>query len=308
MAVSTKRKNSLKSKSNSKTRKQFKKFRKSRKNVRKMKGGNQLTPKEIIDNYYLCTYVRHHTPIESLIPFGEINELSKDYNLNSFSENLNKFKKLKENSNKIFIPSSPHQFGTYFRFVKKENIDNKKTYKENSNNFSVKRSFVFNVNKLLNYIYTHSENSKIPLCWFTPLNGYGIWWDRSTVFFNKYSMQSLKSYEIWVNHWLKDVGVTLLDSINNHEFVCRIPLPLNEETGFLGKIHADILTIKDKKINNNLTINDNNILEDCYDIKNKNIKLNDENKEMCQNTCNFHILHPRKGKFYCSETKKNINQ
>ena len=40
MAVSTKRKNSLKSKSNSKTRKQFKKFRKSRKNVRKMKGGN----------------------------------------------------------------------------------------------------------------------------------------------------------------------------------------------------------------------------------------------------------------------------
>ena len=39
MAVSTKRKNSLKSKSNSKTRKQFKKFRKTKKNVRKMKGG-----------------------------------------------------------------------------------------------------------------------------------------------------------------------------------------------------------------------------------------------------------------------------
>jgi len=42
MAVSTKRKNSLKSKSNSKTRKQFKKFRKTKKNVIKMKGGNQL--------------------------------------------------------------------------------------------------------------------------------------------------------------------------------------------------------------------------------------------------------------------------
>jgi len=40
MAVSTKRKNSLKSKSNSKTRKQFKKFRKTKKNVRKMKGGD----------------------------------------------------------------------------------------------------------------------------------------------------------------------------------------------------------------------------------------------------------------------------
>ena len=39
MAVSTKRKNSLKSKSNSKTRKQFKKFRKTKKNVRKMRGG-----------------------------------------------------------------------------------------------------------------------------------------------------------------------------------------------------------------------------------------------------------------------------
>jgi hypothetical protein len=42
MAVSTKRKNSLKSKSNSKTRKQFKKFRKTKKNVRKMKGGVRL--------------------------------------------------------------------------------------------------------------------------------------------------------------------------------------------------------------------------------------------------------------------------
>ena len=40
MAVSTKRKNRLKSKSNSKTRKQFKKFRKTKKNMRKMKGGD----------------------------------------------------------------------------------------------------------------------------------------------------------------------------------------------------------------------------------------------------------------------------
>jgi len=39
MVVSTKRKNSLKSKSNSKTRKQFKKFRKSGMKTKKMRGG-----------------------------------------------------------------------------------------------------------------------------------------------------------------------------------------------------------------------------------------------------------------------------
>ena len=47
MAVSTKRKNSLKTKSNSKTRKQFKKFRKTKKNIRKMKGGDGDEPKEL---------------------------------------------------------------------------------------------------------------------------------------------------------------------------------------------------------------------------------------------------------------------
>ena len=47
MAVSTKRKNSLKTKSNSKTRKQFKKFRKTKKNIRKMKGGNSDKPKRV---------------------------------------------------------------------------------------------------------------------------------------------------------------------------------------------------------------------------------------------------------------------
>ena len=41
MVVSTKRKNSLKSKSNSKTRKQFKKFRKSGMKTKKMRGGGK---------------------------------------------------------------------------------------------------------------------------------------------------------------------------------------------------------------------------------------------------------------------------
>ena len=40
MAVSTKRKNSLKSKSNSKTRKQFKKFRKNDMRTKKIRGGS----------------------------------------------------------------------------------------------------------------------------------------------------------------------------------------------------------------------------------------------------------------------------
>ena len=68
MAVSTKRKNRLKSKSNSKTKKQFKKFRKTKKNIRKMKGGELEISKKFIghtdivnsvsfspDGQYICS-------------------------------------------------------------------------------------------------------------------------------------------------------------------------------------------------------------------------------------------------------------
>lgn len=124
-------------------------------------------------------------------------------------------------------------------------------------------------------------------------------------------MPDLNPYDNWVNHWLSEVGLTLLDSIYNHEFVCRIPIPINEETGFLGKIHGSILDLKNNIItynNNTNSINNNDIQNNCNYIKNIWMKNNDENIKMCQNMCNFYILHPRDGKFYCSKTTKKQNQ
>jgi len=74
MAVSTKRKNSLKSKSNSKTRKQFKKFRKTKKNVRKMKGGGHFTEDNklmrdilVAIEFYNTLYNKYNTQKKMLI-------------------------------------------------------------------------------------------------------------------------------------------------------------------------------------------------------------------------------------------------
>ena len=92
MAVSTKRKNSLKSKSNSKTRKQFKKFRKTKKNVRKMKGGGNFTEDDklmrdilVAIEFYNTLYKKYNTKKEMLIDKWTQETKDNQYNQDKLS-------------------------------------------------------------------------------------------------------------------------------------------------------------------------------------------------------------------------------
>ena len=99
MAVSTKRKNSLKSKSNSKTRKQFKKFRKSRKNVIKMRGGAS-------EAYIIITDINTNTRVV---------KAATNYQANALEENI---------INDAVV--GPHQYGEV-----------KHSYRNNTIKFSI---------------------------------------------------------------------------------------------------------------------------------------------------------------------------
>ena len=220
------------------------KFKKSKKRTKKkynrkknynniMNGGRNLSFQEIKDKYYLCTQSRYDKPIDNMLrPFGSLEEVSEIYS--QYPEELEKIKQFKKESDEIkdvqIVGSS--QFGLYFRFVEKELIDNIYTkYNKNSDNFSKIRSFIFDIEKLLKYINKNQKN--IPLCWFAGFNAYGYQKYWNTVLFNQTNM----------NSFLKLVGELLLEHIDDHEFVSRIPIPLSKESGFIGKINSSILYI-----------------------------------------------------------------
>lgn len=230
-SVSKKTKKNL----NKLSRNKFKIFKKRTKKNRKkniVKGGEDLSAEEIINNYYLCTQSRYDKPIDDMLrPFGSLDEVKEIYS--DKTEDLKKIIKFKEESDKISDVKivGDSQFGLYFRFVEKKLIDGKYTMNEkNSVDFSDTRSFIFNIDELLQYI--NNKQNYIPLCWFAKSNAYG---------YEKYS-------DVLFNHrnqrlFLNRVGRFLLKNIDDHEFVCRIPIPLSKESGFRGKINSGILNI-----------------------------------------------------------------
>lgn len=74
----------------------------------------------------------------------------------------------------------------------------------------------------------------IPLFWYANFNAYG---------YTQYgSIQLEKS--ITIDRFLDDIGNDLEEKLYEHEFVCRIPIPINNnDAGFLGKINKGILGI-----------------------------------------------------------------
>lgn len=207
-----------------------KNIKKNHKNI--MKGGN-LSAQDIKNNYYLCTRSRYDKAIVDMLrPFGSLDEVSEIYS--DKKEELEKIKAYKIESDKISdlkVDEKTSQFGLYFRFVEKKLIDEIYTnYQQNSDEFKKIRSFVFDIDKLLQYI--NIEQNTIPLCWFSVFNAFGYQNSRYTVLFNKD-----------IDLFLNGVGNLLLENeyIDTHEFVCRIPIPLTEDSGFKGKINSNIL-------------------------------------------------------------------
>jgi hypothetical protein len=195
-----------------------------------MKGGN-LTETEIFDNYYLCTASRYDKPIiDHLLPMGSFTELEKLYRNNKDLNNI-KNKQIKINNAKI-VGSS--QYGLYFRLVKKEDIEKYEILNSNEINFKSRRSFIFDFNKFLDYVSLYTES--IPLFFFTNSNGYGYEY-----------VSSCKLYKTNKIDFVKCIGNLLEKSLYDHELVCRIPIPLNKKTGFIGKINFSILNLINKE-------------------------------------------------------------
>jgi hypothetical protein len=217
----------------------------------KQRGGDDLSAEDIIQNYYLCTQSRYDKPIDDMLrPFGSLEEVSEIYKF--YKDELSKIEEFKKESDKIsdvkIVGTS--QFGLYFRFVEKKLLDTYTMHDTNSIDFSETRSFIFDIDKLLEYINKDQVNGLIPLCWFAGFNAYGYQRYWNTVLFNHKNMIL----------FLNGVGKLLLKNINDHEFVCRIPIPLKKEAGFIGKINSTILNINTK----NADYNDNDYDHNHY--------------------------------------------
>ena len=207
--------------------------------MKNMKGG-VINNIEILSNYYLCTQSRYDKPIiDQLLPFGSFKELDSEYGKKSDIEFI---KNLSVNiPNKKVVGSS--QYGIYFRLVKKEFINSSLINSSNNINFKKNRSFIFDINRFLEYVYSYTRS--IPLLWYANGNAYG---------YRKGSIKTISLYRHkTIKDFLSNVGNDIEKNLYDHEFVCRIPIPLNEDSGFMGKINKDILSINQElKLQKNL--------------------------------------------------------
>ena len=197
------------------------------KNNIEIKGGT--IKHSVIDKYYLCTQSRYDKTLTKLMPFGSFKELEEIYNRD---EDDLKFIK----SQKIDIPDAKivgdSQYGIYFRLVEKSEIDKYKLYANDSTKFKSNRSFIFNFGIFLEYVTRLTNN--IPLFWYSSSNYYG---------YEKYSSELLFKN---ILDFLNNIE-NLIQGDYQHELVCRIPIPLDQTTGFIGKINAGTLYIKNTK-------------------------------------------------------------
>ena len=139
-------------------------------------------------------------------------------------------KRIKEKEKKIkdAIIVGSSQYGVYFRLVKKSIVEKRQLLKNDSDQFTQLRTFVFDFEKFIHYVF--KETNEIPLFWYSRFNAYG---------YTKYGSVMLD----WtVGSFLAGVADELHDKLYEHEFVCRISIPINDSSaGFLGKINFGIL-------------------------------------------------------------------
>jgi len=158
-----------------------------------------------------------------LRPFGHFDDLDKLYRSDPYTDWI-KSQYVKVDDTHIVGDS---QYGLYFRLVEKTNFDGLTIYKTDNEQFEDTRSFIFDFGKFLEYVDSYTKS--VPLFFYNSGNEYG--------------RESLSKSTLHHN------GIqSFLDDINNsvqgdflHELICRIPIPLNQETGFVGKINRSTL-------------------------------------------------------------------
>lgn len=192
---------------------------------------------EIFAKYYLATQIRYDKPIlDYLRPFGKFDELNDIYSYLPLQiKNIkNKYKNI---PNKKVVGSS--QYGIYFRLVKKELIDDYyDIYKSDDIDFMKSRSFLFDFDTFINYIL--EETKGIPLLWYTDFNAYGSERYGTVIQLRK------KNKNVFLSRIADDIAKKMYE----HEIVCRIPIPLNTTSGYIGKINAGILNFNRFNTNN----------------------------------------------------------
>ena len=198
---------------------------------------------DFFDNYYLCHETRHRTSLNIIRPFGSLNEVKQLYTKRK-NNNIIKLNKIRNNSykQKNVRIVGPSQFGLYFRFVNKKDIDTQKLYKNNKTNIVPFRSYVFDIKKLLMYIMNEYKNYSyfepiIPLAWYTPGNFYG--YEQKSLSLLKPHLTNKKAIE----QFIRDIKLNIHENIYDHEFVTRIPIPLTNEAGIIGRINFGILSL-----------------------------------------------------------------
>ena len=189
-----------------------------------------LSADEIIDNFYLCTQSRHKTPITDFLrPFGSFEELDERYKLHPALVKSIKDRQMKI-SNAI-AGSSSSQYGVYFRLVKKKLVNDFEIKKSDDVEFTIGRSFIFNIRGFLDYIQKQ-KIPNVPLFYYSSRNSYG---------YEIYSDAFLTNQSD-INSFLQNIGNTLSSSLYQHELVSRLPIPLSKDSGFIGVINHGILS------------------------------------------------------------------
>ena len=188
-----------------------------------------------IDDYYLVSYTRYYKPLDKLIPFGSFVDLERECNTEIKINDLDRIKAMKlENITDNFLDGTS-QYGIYFKLIPKIYLNNCNIYNRDDYKFIRIRTFIFDLRQFLNYI--ELKTTIIPLFWYADGNNYGYKNINSTIFTN------ISTFENNIRQIF-----SRKEKLQDHECLCIIPIPLNEETGFIGKINNTYRSTGIKKI------------------------------------------------------------
>lgn len=202
-------------------------------NKSKSKGGTN------IEDYYLATSCRYGKSITTLLPFGNLEDCQSIYG-DQFNSEYNTLNQQKEANHKAVTDVhnvGTSQYGVYFRLVKKNLFDNgciQIAHKSTDHDkFMEKRSFLFEVKPLLNYLQQKANELKIyniPVFWYSDGNHYGDEYLTSDLL----KCKKNTNIETLCEHMIENVQHD--KHLYEHECVSRLQIPLSEEAGYVGKI------------------------------------------------------------------------
>lgn len=171
--------------------------------------------------------------------------------------------------NKIKVDTlvpNPHivgtsQYGLYLRFVKKKLLDELEiSTREDEDNFTTKRSYIFNIQQLLTYLQKHALSTydirNIPIFWYSNGNHYG--YEDLTADVNKVNAST--NLSDFSNSVHADLEID--EHLYQHECVCRLSIPLTIDAGYIGRVpNVNIL--------NDIELND----IECLHLVSGNLRL-----------------------------------